>query len=238
MASIDFESLWQSFGVPLSVVGGFWLLICASGAIPALLLWYADFDYVEDPRPTIARAAKAMGKQWLIDAGFKPEGVIAPMGIRMALFRHKSGHTGLAVYFVTGRMITDMFTRFPNRVGVSTSNTVDGVTAPLPPGGLIQCLPASNLAKRWQQHIDSAKLLRDELQIRAEPLDDLADSMYRSTDRQARYMFTHPWVILALPYRFLITRLRYRNVTVRQQLEKGWIDTRALSEQAQGAIPS
>ncbi len=33
---------------------------------------------------------------------------------------------------------------------------------------------------------------------------------------------------MAIPYRYFVLRMRYRNLTVATQLERGWIDTGAL----------
>lgn len=237
MPTTDLGSIWTPILIAVGAFAGFWLLITASGSFPILLLWYSKVEYQEDPRPAVSRAIKTLGKEWLIEAGFEPAGAVAPLGIRMALFLHRSGHTAMAVYFMGGKVITDMYTVFPNRVRLNTANSIDGVAAPPTPRSIVQCLPSHGLARRWQMHVEAAKLLRDELKSNGEPIGDLAEDMRDSTDRHARFLFTRPWVLLTIPYRYFVTRARYRDVTIAEQLDKQWIDAQALSELVHSPTP-
>ena len=214
----------------LGVVVAFWLVIAASGALPLLILRFADFRYVDEPQEIISRAINATGQDWIGAMGFDPEGAICPMGVKIALCRHRENHAAGAVYFVAGNAITDFVTAFPNNVGVTTSSTIDGPTAPLPPGSVMQCLPSLSLEDRWHAHLESVQLLRDHLTATEVSMGSVAEEMDHYVRRQVRHMFTRPWLVLTLPYRYFVTRFRYRNVTVATQLERGWINTRALSE--------
>jgi len=221
----------------LGVVVALWLLISAAGAFPLLLLWFADFRYVADPLDTISQAIDATGKEWLAAVRFEPEGAIWPLGVRMALFRHRDNHTAMAVYFVAGRVVTDIATAFPNDVEITTTSTGDGVVAPFAPGSVMQCLPSLGLEDRWQKHLEGVQRLRQHLNAAEQPMGSLSESMGHSQRRQIRHVFTHPWLILTFPYRYFVLRLRYRNVTVTTQLDRGWINTRALSDLVHGCYP-
>ncbi len=226
----------MEFIVVLGAVAAIWLLIAASGAFPLVLLWFADFDYVDDPRTTLSRAIRAMGKQWLIDNRFKPGGAVRPLGIRMALFRHQGGHTALAVYFLQGKTITDFVTYFSNGVAMTTSNTQDGIVAPLSPGSVMQCLPSMSFEECRLNHIEAVQLLQGQLNTTKEPMGELDDEMERASRRQIRHIFTRPWLILAFPYRYFVLRVRYRDLTVATQLERGWINIQSLSDRARSRI--
>jgi len=173
----------------LGVVAALWLMIAAAGAFPLVLLWFADFNDVENPRPIVSRAIKAIGKEWLIEAQFKPEGAVSPLGVQMALFRHRSNHTAFAVYFIAGKTVTDFVTAFPN-VGVTTTSTIDGIAAPLPPGSVMQCLPSLELEERWQKHKEAVRLLQEELNTAGQPMDLLSEELAHSQRRQIRHIFT------------------------------------------------
>ena len=214
----------------LGVVAALWLVIAVAGDFPLVLLWFADFDDVENPRAIMSRAIKAIGKEWLIANKFKPEGAVRPLGVRMALFRHRSDHTAFAVYFVAGKTIADFTTTFPNEVGITTTSTIDGIAAPLSPDSVMQCLPSLELEERWQKHKEAVRLLREDLNITEQPMDSLAEELAHSQRRQIRHIFTHPWLILTFPYRYFVSRLRYRNLTVATQLDRGWINTHTLSD--------
>ncbi len=214
----------------LGVVVALWLVIAAAGAFPLLLLWFADFRYVAESHDTISRAINATGNEWLSVVGFEPEGVICPMGIKVTLFRHRDSHTAIAVYFFAGKVVTDIVTAFSNDVEITTSTTVDGVVAPFAPGSVMQCLPSLGLEDCWQKHLEGVQLLREHLNFAEQPMGSLSEYMGHSQRRQIRHTFTHPWLILTFPYRYFVLRLRYRDVTVATQLERGWIDTHALSD--------
>jgi len=192
---------------------------------------------VADPEDTISRAIDAIGNEWLAVVGLEPEGAICPLGIRTALFRHRDNRTGIAVYFVANKVVTDIVTVFPNDVKVTTSSTGDAVVAPFAPGSVVQCLPSLGLEGRWEKHLDGVQRLREYLGAVEQPIGPLSEEMRRAVRRQIRHTFTHPWLILTVPYRYFVLRWRYRDVTVATQLDRGWIDTRALSDLVQSSIP-
>ena len=221
----------------LGMVVVLWLIIAASGAFPLLLLWFADFRYITDPHETISRAIGVAGKEWLAAEGFQSEGAICPLGVRMALFRHRDNHTAIAVYFVAERVVTDIVTAFPNDVEITTTNATDGVVAPFSPGSVMQCLPSLTLEDRWQKHLEGVQLLRQYLRVAEQPMGTLSETVWHATRRQIRHTWTHPWLILTFPYRYFVLKLRYRDVTVATQLDRGWINTGALSDIVHGGIP-
>lgn len=221
----------------LGVVIALWLLIAASGALPFLPLWFADFGYVADPEDTIFRAIDATGKGWLAEAGFEPEGAIRPLGIRTALFCHRDNHTAIAVYFAGNNVVTDMVTVFPNDVKITTTSSSDAMAAPFAPGSVVQCLPSLDPEGRWQKHVEGVQRLREHLGAVEQPISPVSERMRHSVRRQIRHTFTHPWLILTIPYRYFVLRWRYRDVTVATQLDRGWIDIQALSALVHGFVP-
>jgi hypothetical protein len=220
--------------VVLAVMVGFWLLISAAGFVPSLLILWADFQIVRDPRfeeSVLKQAMQRLGEAWLNDNGFEPEAVIRPLGIVMALFGNARHHAGLAVYSVADKFVVDMVTVFPNDVGITTANTIDGVAAPLSPGSIMQCLPSSSHEERWQAHLEAVAVIRAAVQAQEIPLGLINQEMARSVRRQVGNEIRHPWLILSIPYRYFVTRLLHRNVTVAEQIRRGWLDLDRLAQQ-------
>jgi hypothetical protein len=219
----------------LAGVIGIWLLIAAAGTLPLLLLWMANYDYVKDPAQPISRAVQATGGDWLPTAGFEPEGVIQVAGIQMALFRHADSHTVGAIYFAEGKLLIDIVTRFTKNVELTTTNTIDGVTLPPAPGCVVQCLPSRSLDELWHVHLETVQLLCQQCNINQQPMSGPLNQWVRdSTRAQIRHFIARPWLILATPYRYFVTRNRYRNVTVANQIERGWLDPATLPLMAHG----
>ncbi len=213
-----------------------WIVVSLGGFVPLVLLIFADFSVMSDPgreRDILVRAAKAIGERWLTTNGFEPEGVLAPLGVTLAMFRHTPTHTALVVYLGQTTCHTDFVTIFANHVGVTTASTVNGVAAPPAPGTVMQCLPSSSLAERWRAHQDGVALIGAGTSAAPVAMGSIETEMAAAVRRQCRHIFAHPWLVLALPYRFFVTRWRYRNVTVAQQIERGWVSLARLARQVQ-----
>ena len=228
------ESTSQLILYAAGALSTFWVIIAASGAFPLLLLWFADYRYISNDKRYVSRAITVLRKNWLEEVGFDPEGVIRPLGIPMVLFRQRDGHAAIAVYFISDNIVTDIVTNFSDDVEVTTSNAADGVTAPLSPGCVMQCLPSYEADELWPEHLEAVALLREQLGADEQPMETIAEAVEYAQRRQIRNVLVHPWLILTIPYRCFVLKRRYRDVTVAEQFERGWINTRALSDLLNG----
>ena len=227
--------LWLALCI-VGVFAAFWLMMTAAGFFPVLLLRGADYQYVADPEPTISRAMMATGGNWLPSMGFEPEGVIRPLGIPMALFRHRDSFATMAVYFAEGNTVIEAVSMFPNGIELTTTNTIDGVCLPNSPGALVQCLPSFGLHDQWQEHLESVEVLRRQCSLAEQQSGPINEWVRESVQRQIDHLFSRPWLILTFPYRYMVTRNRYRNVPLTAQIERGWLDPRTLSDVAHGLL--
>lgn len=219
--------------IALTIIGvllALWLLIAASGTAPLLFLWFADFRYVSDPASDIAWAVQALGPEWLDQVGLDPEGAIRPLGISMVLFRQRNQHTSLSIYRVGMQTIIDIETSYPNGVQVASTTTPDGILMPSPPGTVLQCLPRLRTDVVWQKHVEAVQLIRTQLNATEVPIGPLDEAGAASELGRIRYLFTHPWLILTIPYRYFILKWQYRGVTIATQLDRGWINVEALND--------
>ena len=89
--------------------------------------------------------------------------------------------------------------------------------------------------KLLQLHRDGIEFLQGHLQTELVLHEDVASSMQQFIGRQLTFLFTRPWNILALPYRYAVTRFVRQNTTIEQQEEKGIINLDSLIHQARDA---
>lgn len=210
-----------------------WLVVCASGIAPLIMLRYSNFSPVEHPIPIFERALTVLDPAWIEETGFQGKYAIQPLGIPMAIFTNSDETIAMAVYFAGGQRIVDLVSKFPGDISVTTSTTIDGPVVPTPPGVMFQAFRGYDSQDLLQIHQSGIEFLKRHLE--AEPVrhKDVAGSMQQFIGRQLNYLFLRPWNILALPYRWAVTRFARKNLTLEQQEQKGIIDLESLMRQSQ-----
>jgi hypothetical protein len=82
----------------------------------------------------------------------------------------------------------------------------------------------------WQKHVEAVLLIRAQLNATEVPIGPLDEAGAASELGRIRYLFSHPWLILTIPYRYFILKWQYRGVTIATQLDRGWINLQALRD--------
>lgn len=211
-----------------------WLLVCASGMLPVVLLRFSDFSPVKQPIPIFEKAISVVDPAWIEARGFQGKSAIQPLGIPMAIFTNADDTVAMAVYFAADQRIIDMVSKFPGEISLTTSTTIDGPLLPSPQGIMYQTFPGRDAEYLLRLHHEALEFLTGHLQT--EPLrhEDVAKDMKTFTSDQLSYLLFRPWKILALPYRYAITRRARKDLTLAQQAEKGIINIEALVRQSKG----
>jgi hypothetical protein len=211
-----------------------WLLVCAGGLAPLVLLRYANFSPVEQPIPIFEKVLSVLDPSWIEENGFQVKYAIRPLGVPMAIFVNLDQTIAL-VAFGGGLQIVDLVSNFPAGISLTTSTTIDGPVIPNPPGVMFQTCRDCDLQSLLQIHQDGLGFLRRHLQTEIVCHQDVAISMQQFVRRQLNHLLLRPWNILALPYRWAITRFARMNLTLEQQEQKGIIDLQSLLRQSRAA---
>ncbi len=213
-----------------------WLFVCASGLAPPILLRYSNFTPVEQPIPIFKKALSVLDPVWIDENGFQGKSAIQPLGIPMAIFTNADQTIAMAVYFAGGQRVVDLVSKFPGHISVTTSTTIDGPVVPAPPGVMYQGFRGCDAQNLLQIHQDGIEFLKGHLQAELVRHEDVASSMQQFIGRQLYHLFLRPWNILALPYRWAVTRFARMNLTLEQQEQKGIIDLDSLIHQSLDAV--
>ncbi|MFN3149115.1 hypothetical protein [Bremerella sp.] len=210
-----------------------WLIICASGILPLVLLRFSDFSPVASPVPIFEKAIGVIDPNWIEANGFQGKCAIEPLGIPMAIFTNFDETIALAVYFAADQRVVDLVSKFPGEISITTSTTIDGPLLPSPRGIMYQGFPGHDVQDLLRIHQDAIELLKQSL--KTEPLqhDDIPTAMQKFTSGQLGYLLCRPWKILALPYRYALVRRARKELTLQQQAHKGIINLEALARQSQ-----
>ena len=209
-----------------------WLVICAVGFAPLIMLRYASFVPVENPIPIFKRAISVVDPAWIQQTGFRGQSAIQPLGIPMALFTNADKTIAMAVYFAGGQRVVDLVSKFPGDISLTTSTSIDGPVIPPPPGAMFQSFRNSDSRELLRIHRDGIRFLKTHLQTQLTPQENVAASMKAFVGRQLAHLCFRPWNILALPCRFAVTRFSRMNLTLEQQGRKGIIKPETLARLA------
>ena len=209
-----------------------WLVICAGGIVPLILLRFSDFSPVEHAFPIFQSALSSLDPAWLEESGFQATCAIKPLGISMAFFTNPDRTIVMAVYFVGGARIIDIVSDFPGDISVTTSTSIDGPVVPSPPGVMFQTFRGYEPQDLLQRHQDGIEFLKRHLQIDLVSDKDVASALRQFVGRQLNHLLLRPWNILALPYRWAVTRFARKNLTLEQQEQKGIINLESLKRQS------
>jgi hypothetical protein len=210
-----------------------WLVICASGIAPLIMLRYSNFAPVEHPVPIFEKALSVLDPAWLQEAGFHGKYAIQPLGIPMAIFTNADNTVVMAVYFAGGQRVVDFVSKFPGDISLTTSTTIDGPVVPTPPGVMFQSFRGADSKELLQIHQQGIDFLRRHLHADLVSQEDVAGSMKTFIGRQLNNLCMRPWNILTLPYRWAVTRFVRMDLTLEQQEQKGIIDLNSLIRQSQ-----
>ncbi|PQO36918.1 hypothetical protein C5Y96_07080 [Blastopirellula marina] len=211
-----------------------WLLICASGMLPVVLLRFSDFSPVKQPIPIFEKAISVIDPTWIQANEFHGKCAIEPLGIPMAIFTNADDTIALAVYFAADQRIIDMVSKFPGGISITTSTTIDGPLLPSPQGIMYQAFPGLDAEYLLRLHHEATEFLQQTLKTELLRHDDVASDMKKFTSDQLSYLLFRPWKILTLPYRYAITRHTRKELTLVQQAHKGIINIEKLVRQSQG----
>lgn len=211
----------------------FWLFICFSGFVPLILLRFANFDLVEDAVPIFDKSLDTVNPVWLQQRGFRGVCGIKPLGISMAIYKSQDQKIAMAVYSAGGQRVVDFVSKFPGKISITTSSTIDGPVAPPPPGVMYQCFKGRDPDDLLRLHLQGVTYLQSQMQIAVEPHKDIAKEMEQFMGRQLKHLLTRPWHILTIPYRYGVLRFTRMNKTVEQQVQKRIIKVDKLKRQAQ-----
>ena len=215
----------------IGIVVALWVFLSVCGFIPILLLRFANFSRVDKPIPIFNRSLSVLDPVWIEEAKFKGVGAIRPIGIPMAIYVNKSRTVAMVVYFAGGQRVLDFFSKFPNKVTLTTTSSIDGVTSPLPQGGMLQCFPNQDVRQQYQSHVKAIKYLQSQLNCKLVPLKSVSKAMKDFTHGQCDVLIFRPWKIFTLPYRYFVTRFTHKNHSVEQQVLKGRISIDLLRQQ-------
>lgn len=209
-----------------------WLIICASGVLPLVLLRFSDFSPVASPVPIFEKAIGVIDPNWIEANGFQGKCAIEPLGIPMAIFTNFDETLALAVYFASDQRVVELVSKFPGEISITTSTSIDGHLLPSPRGIMYQGFPGCDVQDLLRIHQDAIELLKQNL--KTEPLPhDIPGDIQKFTSRQLSYLLYRPWKILALPYRYALVRRARKELTLEQQAQKGIINLEALVRQSQ-----
>lgn len=211
-----------------------WLLVCASGMLPLVLLRFSDFTPVKQPIPIFEKAISVIDPTWIKANGFHGKCAIQPLGIPMAIFTNTDDTIALAVYFAAEQRIIDMVSKFPGEISITTSTTIDGPLLPSPQGIMYQAFPGRDAQELLKLHHDAIEFLQHHLRTELLPHEDVAGDMQKFTAGQLSYLLFRPWKILALPYRYVVTRRARMGLTIEDQAHKGIIQVESLARQSNG----
>lgn len=210
-----------------------WLIICAGGVFPLVLLRFSNFSPVASPVPIFEKAIGVIDPNWIEANGFQGKCAIEPLGIPMAIFTNFDETIALAVYFAADQRIVDLVSAFPGEISLTTSTTIDGPLLPSPSGIMYQSFPGRDVQELLRIHQNALELLKQNLKAEPRQHEDIPSSMQKYTADQLSYLLYRPWKILSLPYRYAWLRRARKELTLEQQAQKGIINLEALARQSQ-----
>ena len=207
------------------IVPGAWVFIALCGFLPVMALRFASFQ----PRSDRGHADSVTGDA-MRDAGFSFEAVIRPLGMTLTLWRHADGVLLAATYRADPGGTIDLVSEWHGGVELTTASTGEGAMLPSGAGSLKQCLIESDLPELLAAHRAAAEQVSQALH--APPVDPgpAPEAVRRGVFAEQNLLLRRPWLILTLPYRYAVTRFRYRGVRLSVQVERGWVDLREVSD--------
>lgn len=205
-------------GVPV-VLGGLQLLALGSAKVRRL----------EDAKSElpIGQASREIGSAFLDRSGFRFVGayeVSTLLGTPVAvMWQHGDEATYLAVLLVGESVNTDIVSilSWERGIGVTTSTARDGHTVPKPPTAWLQSFSGRTTAVLWDKHQQAEAALADHYGVMPEAVTlDPGDVLEQSVRRDAKHVLSHPWLLLAVAWRFWIGRFLLHNKPVTARLPR------------------
>lgn len=219
---------WEYLLLTLFVI---WLAILLAAVVSMIRLLRGNYRPLDESCEILQRAEALFDPGWLAETGFFPACAVRPTGDDIALFRHTDEVTLLGVYFTNSGTYVDYITIFSNQVGLTTGNTASAHTSPPAIGSITQTFPSLSHTERWNIHAETVQKLVGELGLPKYRIGDVDREFELAVKSDIRYVFNKPWLVLAIPWRFFVTRHRYRDLSVLDQIDRGWINIFELKHQ-------
>ncbi|MEM7477119.1 MAG: hypothetical protein AAF483_19220 [Planctomycetota bacterium] len=213
--------------IPLAV----WVFVCICGIAPLVLLRYSNFEPVQNPIPIFEKSLEVVDAAWLQEVGFSGSHAIKPLGIEMSIYTDAERTTVICVYFAGGQRVVDIVSILPGRISITTSCSIDGPLFVSPSGMLFQAFASRDAKELLRIHRNGVEYLTKQLNAELIVQDDVSCEMRSFITRQLNHQLRRPWRILAIPFRYAITRFTRKNLTVAEQEQRRIIDLESLRRQ-------
>lgn len=216
--------------IVIYVVGGacgMWLLIAASGALPAMAIWRGSLQEVPEEKAkqhlqTVLGTGQVSG-HWAIEQSFEPESVLqlksAVFSPIIVTWKHTEHNTYLCVYLLAGNAIAmDFVTVFAKDSILTTGNTRDAQMLPHPPSSWMQSFDSQNAAESWTHHQAALDHLKAAHAIAPSThKTEFAEEFLAGLKAQQRHLNSLPLWVLRVPYWYFVRRTTQHNKSVAEQ---------------------
>ena len=144
------------------------------------------------------------------------------------IWQHEESPTYLTQYFIFAgdvlKSIYEFTSDFDYGMAVNTSASRDSVFFPKPPGIYVQTFPRfrKKLDELWMQHMEAEAYLLQNGAAWPSRIRGLEEQIAESVQRETRYVRSIPFWPFRGAWWYFVRRLQRSNLTIEQQVEKGY----------------
>lgn len=210
----------------LLYIGGLWVFMAVAGLLPQMLIRFSKFKPLRDDAAERAftQAYEHVDSAWLEAEGFTPVAALRVPGAMVVGWEHLSEPIYIAVTVIQKTVAVDVVSVFEGDHGLTTGNVKGGALIPPDPGSFMQVFPRRDIEQLWRSHLQAEALLREYPGHRSATTTDFVADFERGVKAQMSWLLARPWLWLLIPWWYFVRQHRWSNISIHDQIQRGWID--------------